>query len=100
MQEKARCAVIGAGWWGTTAHVPALLRHPQAELVVVHHRNQEIAEKIAHDFGIPHGVSSVEDVLAVDDLDAVVISSTVNAHYPQAKAAHAVALLQDHDACS
>jgi len=87
MQEKARCAVIGAGWWGTTAHVPALLRHPQAELVVVHHRNQEIAEKIAHDFGIPHGVSSVEDVLAVDDLDAVVISSTVNAHYPQAKAA-------------
>ena len=65
MQKKVRCAVIGTGWWGTMAHVPALLHHPQAELVVVHHRNQEIAEKIARDFGIAQGVSSVEDVLAV-----------------------------------
>ena len=87
MQKKVRCAVIGAGWWGTLAHVPALLGHPQAELVGVHHRDQEIAEKIARDFGIPRGVSSVEEVLAFDGLDAVVISSTVNAHYPQAKAA-------------
>jgi predicted dehydrogenase len=87
MKEKVNCAVMGAGWWGTRAHVPALLRHPQAELVVVHHRSQAVAEKIAHDFGIPHGVSSVDDVLAVDDLDAVVVSSTANAHYPQARAA-------------
>jgi predicted dehydrogenase len=87
MKNKVRCAVIGAGWWGTTAHLPAIQRHPQAELLCVHHRDPEIAEKIARDFGIPRGVSSVDEVLAVDDLDAVVISSTVNVHYAQAKAA-------------
>ena len=87
MKNKVRCAVIGAGWWGTTAHIPALLRHPEAELLCVHHRDQDIARKIARDFGIPLGVSCVDEVLAIDVLDAVVISSTVNMHYPQAKAA-------------
>ena len=87
MKNKVRCAVIGAGWWGTTAHIPALLRHPKAELLCVHHRDRDTARKIAHDFGIPLGVSCVDDVLAIDNLDAVVISSTVNMHYPQARAA-------------
>ena len=87
MKNKVRCAVIGAGWWGTTAHIPALLRHPKAELLCVHHRDRDTARKIARDFGIPLGVSCVDDVLAIDNLDAVVISSTVNMHYPHAKAA-------------
>ena len=87
MKNKVRCAVIGAGWWGTTAHIPALLRHPKAELLCVHHRDGDTARKIARDFGIPLGVACVDDVLAIDNLDAVVISSTVNMHYPQARAA-------------
>ncbi|MDP7396482.1 MAG: Gfo/Idh/MocA family oxidoreductase [Lentisphaeria bacterium] len=87
MTDKVRSAVIGAGWWGTMAHIPALLQHPGAELAAVQHRDQETVEKIASDFGIPRGVTSVDELLAGNDLDAVVISSTVNMHYQQAKAA-------------
>ena len=87
MQKKVRCGVIGAGWWGTTVHVPALNDHPKAELVVVQHQDSKQARKIADSFNVPYACTTLEEVLAVDPLDAVVISSTPNAHYGQAKAA-------------
>ena len=85
--DKVRCAIIGAGWWGTTAHIPALLEHPGAELVAVQRRDAARAAKIAADFGIPHSCTTVEEVLTIEGLNAVVISSTPNVHYAQAKAA-------------
>ena len=48
--DKVRCAVIGAGWWATTAHIPALQSHPAAELVAVQTLEQVTADKIAADF--------------------------------------------------
>ncbi len=81
------CAVIGAGWWGTTAHVPALLRHPHARLLAVQHHDAAQAERTARDFGVPHGWASVRRVLDLPGLAAVVISSTPNLHFRQAKAA-------------
>lgn len=85
--NKVRCAVIGAGWWGTTAHVPALHHHPQAELIAVQHHDLAKAEQIAHDFKVPHGLATAEEVLELDDLQAVVVSSTANLHHSQTKAA-------------
>lgn len=85
--DNVRCAVIGAGWWGTEAHLPALQRHPNAELVAVQKRDLEAAKKVAADFGVAHAFTSAEEVVGIDDLDAVVISSTPNVHYEHAKAA-------------
>jgi len=85
--SKVRCAVIGAGSWGTMAHVPALMDHPEAELVAVQHRDRVIAERIAKDFGVPQACTTAEEVLTIDDLDAVVISSIPALHCEQAKAA-------------
>ena len=87
MKDRVSCGVIGAGWWGTTAHIPALRCHAKADLVCVQHRDPVSASRIANDFEIPLGVSNVDDLLDVDGLDAVVISSTANMHFPQAKAA-------------
>lgn len=85
--KKARCAIIGAGWWGTTAHVPALVRHPQAELVAIQHHDPATAARIARDFGVPNGCTSAEEVLAIEPLDAVVVSSVPALHHAQAAAA-------------
>ena len=84
--KRVRCAIVGAGWWGTTAHVPALLAHPSAELVVVQHEDIRTAKKIARDFGIPHACGTLPEVLAIDGLDAAIVSSVPCAHYEQAKA--------------
>lgn len=82
-----RCGVIGAGWWATTAHLPAIVGHPSAELVAVQSREREKAEKIARDFGARHACVGYEELLAIEELDAVVVSSTPNVHHAQAKAA-------------
>jgi predicted dehydrogenase len=78
--------VIGAGWWATYAHLPALSGHPDASLVVIQTGDFEKAPAIARDFGVPHAVSSVAEVFEYD-LDAVVVSSSPNLHYAQARAA-------------
>ncbi|MGQ9815975.1 MAG: Gfo/Idh/MocA family protein [Candidatus Roseilinea sp.] len=85
--EKARIALISAGWWGTYAHIPALQQHPQAELVVVQSRSREKADKIAADFNIPMACVTLDEVLAIEGLPGVIVSSTPNAHYEQARAA-------------
>jgi predicted dehydrogenase len=87
MAEKVRVAVIGAGWWGCEAHLPALRDHPKAEIVAVQSRKRAKAEQIAADFGVPHACETVEELLGIDGLDAVIVSSTPNAHHDQAKAA-------------
>ena len=85
--SKVNCAVVGAGWWATTAHIPAIKKHPQAELLAVQKRKREAVESLARDFEVPHACTTLEEVLAVPDLDAVVVSSTPNMHFPHAAAA-------------
>jgi len=79
--------VIGAGWWATYAHIPAILAHPQAELLAVQCRAQEKADRVAADFGVPHALADYRKLLDLPGLDAVVIATTPNVHYEQAKAA-------------
>jgi predicted dehydrogenase len=85
--SKIRCAVLGAGWWGTTAHIPAFKAHPLAELIAVQHHDAAQAARAAAHFGVPYAAASVDEVLALPGLQAVAISSTPNLHFPQAKAA-------------
>src|ERR1043166_7995013 len=85
--KRARIAVIGAGWWATTAHIPAIKSHPGAELVGVQSRERAKAERIARDFGVKHALVSVEELLALPELDGVIVSTTPNVNHAQAKLA-------------
>ena len=85
--KPIRCALIGVGWWGTSAHMPALLKHAGAELVAVHARQRDKAEKVAADFGVPMACTTIGEVLAIPGLEAVIIATTPNVHFEQARAA-------------
>ncbi len=87
MPEKIKCGVIGAGWWATFAHIPALLGHPHAELVAIQNDNPQQARKIADDFGIPFACTTADELLAMDAIAAVVVSSSPGLHYKDARAA-------------
>src|ERR1035441_8276770 len=87
MPERIKCGVIGAGWWATYAHIPALLAHPAAELVAIQKRDPHRARKVADDFGVPVACTSVAELLAIEGLQAVVVSSSPNRHYDHAHAA-------------
>lgn len=79
--------MLGAGWWATYAHIPALLSHPRAELVAIQGCDRKGALKIAADFGVPYAPASTNEMLAIDGLEAVVVSSSPHLHYEQASAA-------------
>jgi predicted dehydrogenase len=85
--KKVRIGIIGAGWWATTAHIPAVKSHSGAELVAVQSREKANCEKIARDFGAKHALVDYQDLLALKELDAVIVSSTPNVHFAQARAA-------------
>jgi predicted dehydrogenase len=59
--------------------------HPSAELVALQKGDATRARKMADDFGVPHAFTSVDEMLENTELDAVVVSSTPNMHYAQAR---------------
>ncbi|MFZ4483269.1 MAG: Gfo/Idh/MocA family protein [Chthoniobacterales bacterium] len=87
LRPPLQVGVIGAGWWATSAHIPAILAHPRAELLAVQCRTQEKADRVAADFGSAHAFAGYEQLLDLPGLDAVVIATTPNVHYEQARAA-------------
>ena len=87
MKDKIKCGVLGAGWWATFAHIPALLSHPRAELVAIQKNDPEQARKVAADFGVPHACTTTAELLSIEGLQAVVVSSSPNLHFEQAAAA-------------
>lgn len=87
MTDKIKCGVLGAGWWATYAHIPALLSHPRAELVAIQKNDAKQARKVADDFGVPYACTTVDEILAIEGLQAVVVSSSPHLHFEQAAAA-------------
>ncbi|MGH8024222.1 MAG: Gfo/Idh/MocA family protein [Limisphaerales bacterium] len=85
--KKIRIGIVGAGWWATSAHIPAVKSHPGAELLAVQSREKANCQKIARDFGARHALVDFQELLALKDLDAVIVSSTPNVHFAQARAA-------------
>lgn len=87
MEPKIKCGVLGAGWWATFAHIPALLGHPRADLIAIQNNDCERARKVAADFGVPHACTTTAELLSIDGWRAILISSSPHLHYPQAAAA-------------
>lgn len=85
--KKVRIGIIGAGWWATSAHIPAVKSHRGAELLAVQSREKANCEKIARDFGAKHAFVDFRELLAVEELDAVIVASTPNVHFLHARAA-------------
>lgn len=84
--RKARLAVIGTGWWATYTHIPAILAHPDADLVALCDANPERLQTAARHFHISRTYTDVADLLAHETLDGAVIAVNHTAHYPVARA--------------
>lgn len=84
--HKARVAVIGTGWWSTTAHIPALKANPDAELVALADRRPDVLAKAGAKYGVEHIYTDVNDMLAQEQLDGAIVCVNHAAHYEVAKA--------------
>ncbi|MCY3899243.1 MAG: Gfo/Idh/MocA family oxidoreductase [Caldilineaceae bacterium] len=85
MPDTARIAVIGTGWWSTTAHIPALQANPNADLVALVDIRADAVSKAARHFGIERTYTDVHEMLARERLDGAVIAVWHAAHYEAAR---------------
>ena len=85
-QRKARIGIIGTGWWTTTAHIPCVRQHPDAELVALVDRRPEVMAKAVETYGLPvRTYTDHREMLASEKLDGVIVATNHNAHYQPAR---------------
>lgn len=90
-----RVAVVGLGFGAD--FLPIYLHHPGIEAVAICDQNEALMAKIGDKFGIEHRFTSLEDMLATDEYDAVHLLTPVALHANQV-----VAVLRSgkHCACA
>lgn len=82
--SEARVGVIGAGWWSSLVHLPALQRNPDASIVGICDVDIARAKQLALTFDIPHACASHGDLLDLN-LDAVIVCTPHDQHYIPAR---------------
>lgn len=88
MAERARIAVVGAGWWAVEHHIPDLLRRAgEAEVVGVSRLGAEELARVRDRFAIPFASEDFREVIAATRPDGVVVASPHVAHFENARAA-------------
>lgn len=84
MSQTIKSAIVGTGFIGP-AHLEALRRIPNVEVVALVEVNQALADEKAKQLGIPRAYV-FEEMLKQDDIDVVHICTPNFLHYSQAKA--------------
>jgi predicted dehydrogenase len=86
-----RGSTIGVGVLGTGAgvrtHIPVWSRTAGAAVVAVQSTSADRAGSVAEQFGIAHACTTVEELVALDDVDLVVVSTTPDRHHADTMAA-------------
>jgi predicted dehydrogenase len=85
--EKVRVGIIGLGWVAQVFHLPILKSMPSVEIIAVCDRDKTRVRFIAEKFGIKTQYTDHEALLAAEDLDAVIVCTSTDAHLPVALAA-------------
>src|SRR3954463_3683371 len=82
MSESTRIGVVGAGAISQQAHLPVLSKMRGVELAGICDNDRPKARALADRFGIPDAMTDIEDLLEIDELDAVVIATPNHLHEP------------------
>jgi len=83
--------VLGTSWWADAMYLPALVGHPDAEVVAVCGRRADSTAEFAERWGVPRWFIDPYELLRSVDLDAVVVATANDSHHDLTMAA------LDHD---
>lgn len=84
-QSTIGVALVGTGF-GQKIHLPGLQAHHRTEVVAIYHRDLQKARSIAAAHQVSYACQSLDELLALPDVQAVSISTPPFLHYEQAKA--------------
>jgi len=78
--EKLGIGIIGVGIGHL--HIQGYVKCPEAQVLAVCDVNEERARRVAAEFGIPHVFTDYEEMLELDDIDAVSVCTPNYLHAP------------------
>lgn len=87
MNDKVNIGVIGAGWWATLSHIPALLANPHLGTLAVNRPDQEGLDKVVASFPGARPYRDARTMLESETLDGVVVASPHTLHFEHAQMA-------------
>ncbi|HCG77464.1 MAG: gfo/Idh/MocA family oxidoreductase [bacterium (Candidatus Ratteibacteria) CG_4_10_14_3_um_filter_41_18] len=85
--EKVRIGIIGVGGITQYAHIPCFQKLENVEIMAISDPNEDKLKKVAEKFNIPQKFSDYQELLAVKEIDAVVICTPNVFHKEQSVAA-------------
>lgn len=85
-KDKLRVGVVGLGWAGQQ-HLKAYSQIEGVEIIAVAGMEDELRAELVQEYSIPHEFRSWEELLDVEDLDAVSVAVPTFLHAPIAIAA-------------
>lgn len=80
MSEKLRFAMVGAGWWAHSAHLPALVEDNTIDLVAVCDPNADRAQLAADQYGPAAAFTDIGEMLATANVEAAVVATPHTTH--------------------
>lgn len=80
---KIKWGVIGCGGIADRRTIPGMMKAENAELVAVMDANLDAAKKVCEKYGAKYAFDKAEDLLALDEIQAVYIASPVFCHKEQ-----------------
>ena len=78
MSKKIKVAIVGLGFGAE--FIPLYQKHPDAECYAICQRNEKVLNEIGDQFGIERRVTNFDDLLAMDELDAIHVVSPISEH--------------------
>jgi predicted dehydrogenase len=87
MPETVNVGVVGTSWFADLMHLPCLKSAPGAQLVAICGRGRERAEAMARKYEIPQVFTDYRDMIERAGLQALVVVTPDDLHYPVTMAA-------------
>jgi predicted dehydrogenase len=79
--KKLNFGIIGCGFVTQHVHIPALLKlKDKVALTAVCDLNEELAKKVAKQFGVPHAYSNLSEMISKEQLDVVDVCTPPQVH--------------------
>jgi predicted dehydrogenase len=82
MKDGVRIAVVGTGAIAQITHIPVLAKMRGARLVALCDNDGPKARALADRFDVPDVFTDIEELLELDELDAVVVATPNHLHEP------------------
>ena len=87
MSKQVKLGIIGTSWWTDAMYMPALSKHPNADVRAVVGRNLSHTHEFAEQWKVPNAYASLEDLLSNETVDAIIIATPNKQHYTLAMTA-------------